>query len=357
MKRFLLILIILAAFVINVTSQEAKPTIAILDVAATNTTEVKSQVIYEYIVDVVNRTNLYTLVERSALQAAIKEMEISASGMVDDTTAAQIGKLAGAEFILISNLIVDDGFTYLSTRIVSVESGQVSETAMLKAEEGEYIASLANRTISQLLGAPKPVAETAESETAVKDEPTEEKKNVNPKPAGKVSYPGPRLSLTGRVSGIIPLLDDSEIFDFGYGLTGDINYRILYLRKGSLSAGVGIGAFLDKASSGKGVVYPYNLFSIPLSANVKYRINFGRIYLTAKIAAGGSLNMFVYTETAPTDNTTVITVTPAILPGISAGYALSRKLGFSFFADWSMIFFTAYPYTAINAGLAVDLNL
>ena len=41
-------------------------------------------------------------------------------------TKQEIGKLAGAEFILISNLIVDDGITYLSARIVAVETGQVN---------------------------------------------------------------------------------------------------------------------------------------------------------------------------------------------------------------------------------------
>ena len=100
MKKFLFLSFLIFAISFSVIA-EGKPTIAIMEVSATNTSEVKSQVIYEYIVDVVNRRNIYTIVERSALQAAIKEMEISASGMIDDSTAAEIGKLAGAEFILI----------------------------------------------------------------------------------------------------------------------------------------------------------------------------------------------------------------------------------------------------------------
>jgi len=121
--------------------------------------------------------------------------------------------------------------------------------------------------------------------------------------------------------------------------------------------GLGTGMFLDKASVEKGVIYPYNMMSIPFSLNAKYRMNIGKIYISAKVAGGATLNMFVYTETAPTEETTVISINPAIFPGISAGYNLTEKIGLAVFCDWSMTFFKTYPYTALNAGLAVDLNL
>lgn len=359
MKKLLLIAILPGIFVLSVAAQNTKPTMAILDVVATNTSEVKSQVIYEYIVDVVNRTGKYTLVERSALQAAVKEMEISASGMIDDTTAARIGKLAGAELILISNLIVDDSITYLSTRIVSVESGQVKNTAMLQAEEGEYIASLANRTISQLLGASeKNKSDDTPPKVEVKKEP-EKKAEITPKPETmqKETSILSKFFVRGGIAGIIPLLDDAEIFDIGYGIKGDVGYRILSVGNSLVSIGLGTGLFLDQASVGKGVVYPYNFMSIPLFMNAEYRLNMGRLFLSARMAAGGTLNMFVYTETAPTVDTTVISVNPAIFPGVSVGYRVTEKIGFSLFSDWSMTFFKTYPYTAVNAGIAVELNL
>ncbi len=205
-------------FIFSLSAQKSSlPTIAVMEVSATNTSVVKSQVIYAYIVDVVNRADRYIIVERSALQTAIKEMEISASGMVDDSTAAQIGKLAGAEQILISNLIVDDGITYLSTRIVSVETGQVNETAMLQMEEGEYIASLANRTILQLLGEsevkPK-LEEEISSDTLVeekaKEEPAKEEKKEVLKTETVFSSDGSKLSLSIGVIVVIPVLDEAR---------------------------------------------------------------------------------------------------------------------------------------------------
>ena len=372
MKRFLVLSIMIFAVVFSVTAQESSsPTIAIMDVAATNTSEVKSQVIYEYIIDVVNRSGFYTIVERSALQAAIKEMKISSSGMIDDSTAAQIGKLVGAELILVSNLIVDDEITYLSTRIIEVQTGQVRNTAMLQKGYDEYIASLANRTVSQLLGQPEgkpgpPADEVVETETEVveektevKDEPVKVEEKEGPKtetgPAGTSG--GSKLSLTVRAAGVIPVLDDAEIFDIGYGVFADFNYKIMNLGKNSLLAGVGTGLSMDKASSEKGVVFPYNMLGIPLSLNVKYRINMKKLYFTAKIAVGGMVNMFMYTETSPTEEMTVLVSNFAISPGLSVGYNLSEKIGLALFCDWSQTFFKNLAYTALNAGLAVDINL
>ncbi len=368
MKKFLFLSFLIFAISFSVIA-EGKPTIAIMEVSATNTSEVKSQVIYEYIVDVVNRRNIYTIVERSALQAAIKEMEISASGMIDDSTAAEIGKLAGAEFILISNLIVDDGITYLSARIVSVETGQVIDTAMLQAEESEYIASLANRTISQLIGMPEEktedpvVAETGEDkkeddkkkeEEVVKDKEKDESK---PETESVSSTGGSKLSLTFGAAVIFPVLDDAEIFDPGYGIFADFNYKILNLGKNSLSVGLGTGVSMDKASTEKGVIFPYNMIGIPLSLNIKYRMNISKLFFTAKIAAGGMVNLFMYTETAPTEEMTVLVSSFAFSPGLSIGYNLSEKIGLSLFCDWSQVLFKDLPYTALNAGLAVDINL
>ena len=345
------------------------PTIAIMDVAATNTSEVKSQVIYEYIVDVVNRSGRYSIVERSALQKAIKEMEISTSGMVDDSTAAKIGKLAGAQYILISNLINDDGIIYLSTRIVSVETGRVQNTAMLQAEKDEYIASLANRTISQLLGVevqsntettattepePEKKTKTAVQEPASGTEKKEQKTEVSAQPAGAVKQG--KLSLVIKGNAIIPILDDGEIFKIGYGLTAGADFRIKSFGKLSLSAGVNTGLFLD--STKKEVVYPYTMMNIPLSAGIKLKLNTGKFFLALNAAGGGALSIFSYSGLKPAGTEKPITViNPAIFPGLSAGYMITPKIGVSVFGDWSMIFFKQYPYTAVNAGIAAAINL
>lgn len=362
MKRLLILSVLIFSVLFNISAQEgSSPTMAVMDVVATNSSDVKAQVVYEYIVDVVNRANLYTLVERSALQAAIKEMKINSSGMIDDSTAAQIGKLVGAEFILISNLIVDDGITYLSTRIIAVQTGQVSNTAVLQAGDSENIASLTNRTISQLLDQPagnNGYADNTIDTNLDESEDTENLKESETEKTASGDQKDSNLSLTAGITGIIPLLDDSEIFSIGFGLNVDFDFTFLHFGKGSLLLGAGSGVFFDAATAENGVLYSYNMLSIPLSINVKFKMELGALYIGAKIAGGGTLNLFMYTAAPPAGSeTTVVSLTPAIFPGIFAGFKLSDTIGLELFGTWSMTFFNTYPYTAVNTGFAVNINL
>ncbi len=361
MKRILILSILIFTVVFGI-SAEGNPTIAIMDVAATNTSDVKSQVIYEYIVDVINRANRYTIVERAALQEALKELEISYSGMVDDSTAAQIGKLVGAKFMLISNLIVDEGITYLSARIVSVETSQVSETAMLQMEEDEYIASLANRTISQLLGMSSEKSETgAESESGKEadDESVEKDETSGSEGAEEetVLSDSSGISITIGAMGILPFeKEGEEIFETGYGFKVDLDYKLKKMRTNGLILGIGTGLFFNSSTSD--VLYPFDLISFPLMLNLKYRLVMGRLFITAKFGGGATYNMFTYTKDTPVDvDSTLSSLNAAVIPGLSAGYKLSDKIGLSLFADGSMTFYPNQPYITVNAGLAVDISL
>ncbi len=367
MKKWLILSVLIFTVLLGAYAEgDQLPTIAIMDVAATNTSNVKSQVIYEYIVDVVNKAELYTIVERSALQAAIDEMQIGTSGLVDDTTAAQIGRLAGAEFILISNLIVDDGITYLSTRIVSVESGQVTNTAMLQAGESEYIASLASRTVSELLGVAEvkkaePVKNEktlSEGEEPVKEQPKENSAVSGNSESGETAADSPaklRSSITVAPLAVIPLLDSKYIFNIGYGFIVDYDYSFSS-GNGGLSIGAGTGVFFDKSKDS--VLFPFDYTGIPFYLNLKYRIVIGRLFISAKIGGGGTYNIFTYTAvTPPNVSDTLTSLNPAIFPGVSIGYMLGSNFGLSLFGDWSMTFFTSRPYTAVNAGLAAVIKL
>jgi len=365
-KRILILSILVFVITFSV-SAEGKPTIAIMDVAATNTSDVKSQVIYEYIVDVVNRANRFTIVERSALQAALKEMEISSSGMVDDSTAAAIGKLAGAKLILISNLIVDDGITYLSARIVAVETGQVSDTAMLQKEGDEYIASLANRTISQLLGEPAVKPETVEK-AAVEVAPekgkeesakTEVKQDSDSSDSVVDKRDSSGVSLVLGGIGILPIQEEGEdVFIIGYGFKVDLDFNILKMGTNNLTFGVGSGVFYEATTQEDAVAFPFNMISFPLAVNIKYKIVMNGLFINAKIGGGGTYNVFTYADAVPPGiESTLFSLNPAIFPGLTVGYMLSDSFGLALFADFSMTFFSARPYRAVNAGLAAAINL
>jgi TolB-like protein len=66
-----------------------------------------------------------TIVERARLQAILDELELGHSGKVDEATAAQVGKLLGAEYMVMGSYFEMAGTLRIDTRVVRVETGEV----------------------------------------------------------------------------------------------------------------------------------------------------------------------------------------------------------------------------------------
>ncbi len=104
------------------------PAVAILDF------EVKSTVSgYEALAsDVPNalaeaflRSGALMPIERSSLLKILEEQELSLSGAVDPGAAAQIGRLAGAQYVLLGSVTIIGDQARLSGRLVDVESAEI----------------------------------------------------------------------------------------------------------------------------------------------------------------------------------------------------------------------------------------
>jgi len=70
------------------------------------------------------------LVERSRIREILDELELSRSGVVDPGTAADVGKLVQARYMIVGGFVDADGTMRLDGRIVDVETGEIlTETA------------------------------------------------------------------------------------------------------------------------------------------------------------------------------------------------------------------------------------
>jgi curli biogenesis system outer membrane secretion channel CsgG len=67
----------------------------------------------------------FKVVERTQVEKVLKEQEFAWSGVVDQATAARLGKLLGVEYVIFGSLTgVEKGFT-INARLVKVETGEV----------------------------------------------------------------------------------------------------------------------------------------------------------------------------------------------------------------------------------------
>ncbi len=66
----------------------------------------------------------FKVIERSAIDKIITEQKVQASGAVDDKTAVKLGKIAGADALVIGTVTVIDNSLKVSVRLVDVETAE-----------------------------------------------------------------------------------------------------------------------------------------------------------------------------------------------------------------------------------------
>ncbi|MBI5573615.1 MAG: hypothetical protein HY919_03570 [Elusimicrobia bacterium] len=73
--------------------------------------------------DLVNY-KIFKLVERQKIDAVLKELALQKTGIIDEKTAVQIGKLLSAKYILLSSFIGSGNIIRLDARLSAVETGK-----------------------------------------------------------------------------------------------------------------------------------------------------------------------------------------------------------------------------------------
>jgi len=77
------------------------------------------------ITDIQSRADNCTIVERDRLEDILKEIELGQSGKVDPKTAAKVGKLLGARYIVLGSFFDMFGTFRVDSRIIEVETGAI----------------------------------------------------------------------------------------------------------------------------------------------------------------------------------------------------------------------------------------
>jgi TolB-like protein len=87
-------------------------------------------------------SNIFYLVDRDTLQKSIGEIEMSQTGLVDDKSVIQAGKMVGVQ-VFITGTISDVGDDFLvSCRVIDVETGTVVAMADTKIPQDELIETM-----------------------------------------------------------------------------------------------------------------------------------------------------------------------------------------------------------------------
>jgi TolB-like protein len=82
------------------------------------------------------------LVERGRLQELLSEQDLGAAGRVDASTAAQIGRLVGARYMIMGSFVDWYGDFRLDARVVNVETGEIMKTDRARGQREDIFSIL-----------------------------------------------------------------------------------------------------------------------------------------------------------------------------------------------------------------------
>lgn len=156
--RVLLVAVVAIPFAMPVAAQDQRPGIAVLpyenggsygrdkeDFAAL------SKGIPAMLISALSRNPGVRVVERSNIRQMLEEQNLADAGRVDAATAARIGKLVGARYMIMGVFTDFYGKFRIDSRIVDVETGEILEVVSVGPDPRDELYQLINTTAEQIM--------------------------------------------------------------------------------------------------------------------------------------------------------------------------------------------------------------
>jgi len=108
----------------KVTQVGSRLSIAVLPFEANeNASNLQESVTDKMITQLVNLRR-FRVIERGAIESVMKEQAFNLSGMVDEDSAIEVGKIVGADVIVIGRISIEVGFGKVNARGIDIETGE-----------------------------------------------------------------------------------------------------------------------------------------------------------------------------------------------------------------------------------------
>jgi len=150
--------ILLILLFLNVIPLQAQLTVAIADFK--NNTDAFylddwEKSIPEFLKSELSKSEQIVIVERRQLEAVLNEQALSMTGLVDSSTAQQVGTLLGAEFVISGTINQSGKWTRIDAKIIRVSSGHVKGEKVQAPDDEhltEMVGLLGNNIVVMLSG-------------------------------------------------------------------------------------------------------------------------------------------------------------------------------------------------------------
>ena len=120
-----------------------KASYAFLDFSTDDKNSAVEKYITDALTEAVFNTGKVKIIERDNLEKIINEQKLQSSGLVNESEAANIGNIAGVEYVCYGTIKeIENGYT-VSARVVDVESGEICAMSRTNITKDAYLAGIA----------------------------------------------------------------------------------------------------------------------------------------------------------------------------------------------------------------------
>ena len=117
MKRFIIILALFSYLF----PQDGKLAVSILDFTGEDVSEKLLRACYQKLETSLIESNRFTVIAKNQREQILEEMKFQSSGVCDEECAVEIGKLVGAEYLMLGDIIGFADLYQINIKIVNIE--------------------------------------------------------------------------------------------------------------------------------------------------------------------------------------------------------------------------------------------
>ena len=148
MKKFVGVLLVLACLLVLPDAPRAdyqKTKIAVLDFelkGAGFETEDMGAIVAEWFITALVKEGRFDVIERSLLNKVLEEQKLGISGIIDEDTATQLGKLLGVKVIISGSVLRIQHILEINARIIDVETASIIAAENVRSATADRLQDL-----------------------------------------------------------------------------------------------------------------------------------------------------------------------------------------------------------------------
>jgi len=132
------------------TIQDAKLAVVSLDIGTEQVDEDTAKGIIMFVENAFVNVGEVKVVDRAHIEEISEEAQFQLSGLIDEETAVEIGKLSGADNIVVGSINRVGDLFYLNIKLIAVESAQIIGSSIAQAGAPNGFLEMANQAVYKL---------------------------------------------------------------------------------------------------------------------------------------------------------------------------------------------------------------